>query len=219
LEYTTNIKGGEMKKMNEAMPAGRQGKYIGIVGARKLPLESREKVRETVRKLLEAGYYIASGGAIGADDYALEEVIREGKSFKGIVFAAWDHFSGFPNEVQEHIKEFARKGGKIEWGQVYPNAPRELVVAGLLARNRKLVEHVSGLVAFPYGESRGTRYTVNEAIKRGIPVKVMYPNGEYQYFNFKPRPTPPPLPCRQAGHSQTYTKVQVCSGQVLPVNA
>jgi len=156
--------------------------YIGVIGSRELPLSWKEKVQEVVRNLLAQGYGIASGGAMGADSFALEEVIRSGKSFRGIVFSAWDGISGFPYEVRDQIKEFARKGGRIDWGTVYQGAPRKDVVAGLFARNRKLAENITGLVAFAHGEAhlrqgfggqaRGTMYTVREAMRRGKPAYV-----------------------------------------------
>jgi hypothetical protein len=137
-------------------------KLVGVIGSRKLPAICKGKVKEVVSRLLDKGYDIASGGAIGADQYALEALLELGAAKRGVIFAAWENVEQFPADTREQVKEFVRLGGRIVWGNVPHAAPRPAVVAGLLGRNVRLVSGASGLVAFPYGESRGTRFTIRK---------------------------------------------------------
>jgi hypothetical protein len=45
-----------------------------------------------------------------------------------------------------------------------------MVIDGLLSRNSRLVRASYGLVAFIYGESRGTCGTIRQAVRHGIKV-------------------------------------------------
>lgn len=145
---------------------------IGIVGSRALPEKYGFHVRQVVAQLLAKGCYINSGGAMGADSYVIAALLRAGKSYRGVIYSAWSYFSGFPYSARKEIGEFAKKGGRIDWGIVQPDSTRQEVVAGLLGRNRKLVENSDALIVYLYGESRGTMYTIKEAIKKGIPIVV-----------------------------------------------
>jgi len=148
------------------------GKHIGIIGSRKLPDNFCSHVGEVISCLLAKGCYVNSGGAIGADSYVISALLRMGKSYRGVIYSAWSYFSGFPYSARKDIGEFAKKGGRIDWGTVLPDPTRQEVVAGLLGRNRRLVENSDALIAYLYGESRGTMYTIKEAIKKGIPIVV-----------------------------------------------
>lgn len=145
-------------------------RHIGIVGSRALPEKYRFHVREVVSYLLGKGCYINSGGAVGADSYAIAALLRAGKAYRGVIYSAWSYFSGFPYSVRKEIGEFAKRGGRVDWGTVQPDPTREEAIAGLLRRNRKLVENSDALIAYLYGESRGTIYTIKEAAKKGIPI-------------------------------------------------
>ena len=69
-------------------------KYISIVGAIKLPENFRFHVREVVSYLLGKECYINSGGAIGADSYAIAALLRYGKAYRGVIYTEWSCFSG-----------------------------------------------------------------------------------------------------------------------------
>jgi len=157
-------------------------KYIGVIGSRKLPLIYKEKVKKVVRQLLDKGFGIASGGAVGADEYALDALLELNACHRGVIFSAWRDVSQFPVSVREKIKKFLSLGGEVVWGSIPPSASRSVVVAGLLSRNIRLVLGAAGIVAFPYGESRGTYYTVRNAEKRNIPVFIFFKNLSFQNF-------------------------------------
>lgn len=161
-------------------------KYVGIVGSRKLSKNFRFHVREIISYLLGKGCYINSGGAIGADSYAIDTLLRAGKSCRGVIYSAWNYFFSFPYSVRQQISEFAKRGGRIDWGIVQPDATRQEVIAGLLRRNRKLIENSDALIAYLYGESRGTIYTIKEAAKKDIPIVIFVcdPISSRLYQNF-----------------------------------
>ncbi|MDR2409345.1 MAG: DNA-processing protein DprA [Bacteroidales bacterium] len=145
---------------------------VGIVGARILPESFRGQVADVVQYLLDKGYRIHSGGAIGADLFALQSVIDCGAYSRAVIFSAWSGVSGFPRIVQPYIQQYIHHGGQVSWGVVQPHSSRRMVVDGLLLRNSRLVRASCGLVAFLYGESRGTCGTIKQAVRRGIKVVV-----------------------------------------------
>ncbi|MBI5701439.1 DNA-processing protein DprA [Candidatus Saganbacteria bacterium] len=147
-------------------------KCVGIEGSRSLPDNFRFHVREVVSHLLAKGCYINSGGAMGADSYVIAALLRYGKAYRGVIYSAWSYFSGFPYSVRQEIGEFAKRGGRIDWGTVQPDPMGKEVIAGLLGRNRKLVQNSDALIAYFYGESRGTIYTIREARKKNLPIIV-----------------------------------------------
>lgn len=164
-------------------PQTRTRKYIGVIGSRQLPAIYKSKVKEVIRQLLDKGYDIASGGAVGADNFALEAILELDSAPRGIIFSPWRYPDQFPIPVRENIRKFITEGGKVVWGDTPPHPPtpfglrrtgahRPVIVAGLLGRNLRLLSGAVGLVAFPFGESRGTFFTVHKARKKGIPVFI-----------------------------------------------
>lgn len=151
---------------------------IGIVGARVLPDSFRAQVSAVVRYLVERGYQIHSGGALGADHFCLQSIIEQSAFSSGVIFSAWSSIVGFPRDVQRYMEQFISHDGRVEWGMTRPHSSRSLVVAGLLARNQRLVSASSGIVAFLYGESRGTTQTILQAIARGLRVVVFLCGGD-----------------------------------------
>ncbi len=150
---------------------------VGVVGARALPESFRAQVAGVVRYLVERGYQIHTGGAVGADQFSLETVISLGAYDRAVLFSAWAGVAGFPRAVQRHVDYFISHQGRVDWGFVQPGSARGVAVAGLLARNQRLVSASSGLVAFLYGESRGTLRTVSQAIQSRLRVVVFLCGG------------------------------------------
>jgi hypothetical protein len=150
---------------------------IGLVGARALPDSFRAQISGVVAYLIQRGYHLHSGGALGADLFALQAIIAQSAYSRGVLFSAWSAVQGFPREVQPLVEDYLRHDGQISWGMIQPNSARGLVVTGLLARNQRLVRASAGLVTFLYGDSRGTIGTIIQAIQRGIRVVVFVCGG------------------------------------------
>ena len=153
-------------------------KGVGVIGSRSLPVSYRAHVQVVVTHLVERGYLIHSGGAVGADQFALESVFSLGASAQAVLFSAWQSVSGFPRAVQPSVHQLIAYGGSVVWGVVSPRASgRGVVVAGLLARNCRLVGASVGIIAFLHGTSRGSRRTISEAVRRGRRVVVFLCGG------------------------------------------
>jgi predicted Rossmann fold nucleotide-binding protein DprA/Smf involved in DNA uptake len=145
-------------------------RIVSVIGSRSLPAFYSPLVSSVVFSFLARGYLIASGGAVGADSFALSAVLQQGVESRGVIYSAWQSASGFPTSVRPDVERFIASGGRVVWGSGSVGVPRQQVVSALLGRNRRLVSASSVLVAFLHGESRGSLYTVRQAVARGIPV-------------------------------------------------
>jgi hypothetical protein len=65
----------------------------------------------------------------------------------------------------------------VVWGSCPVGASRQDAVSALLGRNRRLVSASSVVVAFLRGSSRGSLYTVRQAVEQGVPVLVFLCGG------------------------------------------
>lgn len=152
-------------------------RIAGFVGSRSLPASFSPFVASLVFAFRARGFLVASGGAVGADQFALSALVEQGVSASGVVFSAWSSASGFPAPVRPSVGRFLAGGGQVVWGSASPGAPRQQAVSALLGRNQRLVSACSCLVAFLHGSSRGTLFTVRQAVRRGIPVYVFLCGG------------------------------------------
>ena len=152
-------------------------RLVGVVGSRSLPVRFAPLVDRVVSLLLSHGFGVASGGAMGADHFALSAVIGQGACSLGVVYSAWSSVSGFPSSVRPDVERFIRSGGNVVWGSAPVGASRPVAVSALLRRNRRLVSASSVIVAFLHGPSRGSLYTVRHAVSCGVPVIVFLCGG------------------------------------------
>ena len=152
-------------------------RLAGFVGSRSLPASFSPLVASLVSAFRARGFLVASGGAVGADQYALSALVEQGASVSGVVFSAWALAGGFPVSVRPLVSRFLASGGQVVWGSAPPGASRQQAVSALLGRNQRLVSACSCLVAFLHGPSRGTLFTVRQAVRRGIPVYVFLCGG------------------------------------------
>ena len=150
---------------------------VGVIGSRSLPVRFAPLVDQVVALFLSRGFSVASGGALGADSFALSAVLRAGASPRGVVFSAWSSISGFPSCVRADVERLIAAGGRVVWGSASVGSPRPVAVSALLGRNRRLVSASSVVVAFLHGPSRGSLYTVRHAVSRGVPVIVFLCGG------------------------------------------
>jgi len=143
-------------------------RFVAVVGARVLPEAGAPQVAEVVRFFLERGWGVGSGGARGADQFTLEAVVAGGRAgcARSVVF-----FPGpVPAAPGSALGVFAALGGRVVPGA---GAGR----AALLGRSARLARASSGVVAFLWGPSRGSVFTVREAIHAGKPAAVVLAGG------------------------------------------
>jgi hypothetical protein len=121
------------------------------------------------RVLRGARLGIGSGGARGADQFALEAVVAAGSEAcrRSVVFlpGAQSAASGGA------LGAFVAYGGRVVPGS---GAGR----AALLGRSRRLAQASAGAVAFLWGPSRGSVFTAREAVRCGKPAAVVLAGGE-----------------------------------------
>jgi len=146
---------------------------IGVIGSRSLPFEYADKVGNLVDDLVARGFHIASGGAIGADQYCLERVVSSHSADKCTIFSAWQNYAGFPVKVRPYVREARSAGASIMWGFAQGKEPHSIIRLALLKRNEKLVQACYGILAFLMPGSRGTLYTITKAIQSRLPVVIV----------------------------------------------
>src|SRR5437867_6589434 len=142
--------------------------FVAVVGSRELPEASAFQVTEVVRFFLARGWGIGSGGARGADQFALEAVVAAGAEAcrSSVIFLPGAH-SAAPAGA---LGAFIPRGGRVVPGSGVGRA-------ALLGRSRRLAQASSGVVAFLWGPSRGSIFTVREAIRSGTPAPVVLAGG------------------------------------------
>jgi hypothetical protein len=145
---------------------------IGVIGARSLPFSWAGRVGDVVDDLLGRDFYIASGGALGTDQFCLERVINSGNASKCSIFSAWQNYAGFPVKVRPYIRAAKQKGASLFWGWAQGKEPPSMVRIALLKRNEKLVQACYGLVAFINASSKGSIFTITKAVKAHLPLVV-----------------------------------------------
>jgi hypothetical protein len=142
--------------------------FVAVVGSRELPEAWARQVAEVVGFFVTRGWGIGSGGARGADQFALEAVVAAGAAAcaRSVVFLTGAR-SAAPWGA---LGAFVPRGGRVVRGS---GAGR----AALLGRSRRLAQASAGVVAFLWGASRGSVFTVREAIRSGKPAAVVVAGG------------------------------------------
>ena len=153
-------------------------KIVGIIGSRNLPISQAEKVGEVTEYLISKNYHIATGGAIGADQYCIERLLRLGVPDQATIYAPWQFFYGFPTKVNAMVRQFSKYGGNIVWGLATGNEPYFQIKLALLKRNVNLVEVSYGFVAFITAQAKGSIFTIKQSAKRKQQIVVFPLNCE-----------------------------------------
>jgi hypothetical protein len=157
---------------NKGISASLTIKSVGVIGARQLPYTIAKDVGHIVKDLITRKYHIATGGAVGADQYVIEYLLHHGLSDHYTVYSPWQNYAGFPIKVRAMMRQFKEYGGHILWGSVGGNEPHHIVKMGLLLRNQRLVDSYYGLVAFIDSHSRGSLFTIKKATEKRLTVVV-----------------------------------------------
>ncbi len=148
---------------------------VGVIGSRTLPFAHADQVGSVVDDLLLRRYHIATGGAIGADQFVIERLLQIGLSDHCTIYSAWQNYAGFPIKVRAMIRQFKDHGGYLLWGAASGNEPPHIVKTSLLLRNQRLVDACYGLVAFIDGHSRGSVFTIKRAAEKRLTM-VVFPH-------------------------------------------
>ena len=68
-------------------------KSVGVIGSRSLPFTVASQVGDIVQDLLGRHYHIATGGAVGADQFVIEKLLRLGVSERCTVYSPWQNYA------------------------------------------------------------------------------------------------------------------------------
>lgn len=154
-------------------------KLIAVVGSRQLAASSAEQVGAIVTCLVQRGCRIGSGGALGADRFALQAVVRLGpEACTGSRIFLPGSIEQAPLDARDDLVRFQALGGTIVPGPVAGRAVnRHTYIEALRQRSVALVQAASGVVGFVSGPSRGTWFTCTQAARLSKPVVVLPAEG------------------------------------------
>lgn len=144
-----------------------------VIGSRCLPREWESRVSGIVDLLLSRGHRICSGGAVGTDLVVLRSLVSRGSSAccGSVVYLPGD-LSLVPDSCVPWLDKFIGLGGRVVDGSAIDGSSRQEFVAALLIRNCSIVRASAGVVAFVSDSSPGSWFTVEQAIRRDLPVVV-----------------------------------------------
>lgn len=146
--------------------------YCAVVGSRSLPKSWAGHVSSVVESLIEAGWKITSGGAVGVDQLALESVVALGRENAMRVYLP-SRIEDAPAPVRPWLQRLISAGGRIVQGGSFTSPDHRVYIKALFNRTRRMVADSQAVVAYlAPGKSAGTRFTICQAISRGIPVTV-----------------------------------------------
>jgi len=161
-------------------------KWVAISGSwRKTNSKVEKDVRNAVRKIILNGNGIISGGALGVDYFALDEAMKLNPTAEQIKI----YLPAKLNIFSKHFLKRAREGiitqkqakdlinqltnlKKINPYALITNKENTILdKTTYYARILQIINVANELIAFQVNKSEGTQYAINEAKKKGIPVK------------------------------------------------
>lgn len=124
-------------------------RYVAVVGSRSLSSSWEPRVASVVRSLLGRGFGIGSGGAVGADLFAIRALVNAGLGActTSVVTLPGD-VSVAPRDCRRSLARFAALGGSVVSGSLVRGASRDAAVTALKSRTAALAESAAGVVAF-----------------------------------------------------------------------
>ena len=174
-----------------------------VIGSRCLPMAWESRVAGVVDLLLSRGHRICSGGAVGTDLIVLRALVSLGSSacLGSVVYLPGD-LSLVPDSCIPWLDKFIRLGGRVVDGSAIDGSSRREFVAALLIRNCSIVRASAGVVAFVSAASPGSWFTVEQAIRRDLPVVVFPVDGPSYLRHFVAGSW---LPCRSLVGAYVFT--------------
>jgi DNA processing protein len=139
-------------------------KAIAVVGSRKITPRGRRLTSRFVKKLVEAGYTIVSGLAIGVDSMAHESALDAGGRTIAVLGSGLDIIYPYSNnDLAQRISE----NGAVVSAFAKGTAPRG---KNFLARNRIIVSLAKAVLVIEGAKRSGTLSTASWAANDGKEV-------------------------------------------------
>jgi len=148
------------------------GHLIAVIGSRRVPSSWFGRIAGVVSFLLDRGFGVASGGALGADSFVLSSVVSAGSSACGrsVVFGFGSSPSCVPVAVRPLLSRFLALGGRFAPGLAVAGASHRVVLGALASRSRAMVRFSRGMIVFWVSGSRGSLREMRLAAKFGVPI-------------------------------------------------
>lgn len=161
-------------------------KWVGISGTWRLTNAEVEKdVRAAIREIYARGDGMVSGGAVGVDYFATDEMLKLDPSASHVKVAlpsdletyiahyekAWQGHAISEQQAGELIRQL-RTLHERNPASIIAGAHDEMTRETYYDRNSVVVDFSDELRAFHVNGSRGTQDTIEKARAKGIPVTV-----------------------------------------------
>lgn len=162
-------------------------KWIGISGTWQLTSqEVEEEVRREVKKVLDNGDGVVTGGALGVDSFAMEEVIQNGMQ-KGMIKVCLPvtlnlYKAHYRKRADEGMITYEQAESLILLLETIHKANKDSIVEdtrftlcdkeSYYARNGTIVDMSNELYAFQVNGSAGTGDTIEKAKSQGKEVTL-----------------------------------------------
>jgi hypothetical protein len=162
-------------------------KWIGISGTWQLTSKQvEEDVRREVKKILEEGDGIVTGGALGVDSFAMEEVVQNGMQkdrVKICLPVTLDLYKAhYRKRADEGVITHEQAEELIQKLETIKSANKEAILEdtrftvcdkeSYYARNGTIVDISDELCAFQVNGSNGTQDTIEKAKSQGKEVRL-----------------------------------------------
>lgn len=146
---------------------------VAVVGSRELPQVSYPVVYSVVKQAVEHGHEVVSGGAIGADFYALRALLELG----GLACSLSRIFLPGTRQMlmplyRDTMSLYEQLGGTIVSGSARPGMEFKDSTRAIFRRSVMLVKASNTVVGFIHGESTGTWFALEAAKRLGKGVVV-----------------------------------------------
>jgi predicted Rossmann fold nucleotide-binding protein DprA/Smf involved in DNA uptake len=84
----------------------RMARLVGVIGSRALPASFAPLVSSVVSAFLARGFRVASGGALGADSFALSALLQQGAASRGVVVFLCGGGASLPPDLINKVHSF-----------------------------------------------------------------------------------------------------------------
>lgn len=140
-------------------------KSLAVIGSRKINDYGCRSIKKIIPSLVNNGWVIVSGGAIGADTKAHEETLKSGGKTIAILGSGLLH--PYPYSNIKLFEEIVAKGGAIISSF---NLNMEPLQYNFPARNRIIAGLSKGCLVVQAAKKSGTRITATFALEQGKEV-------------------------------------------------
>lgn len=138
--------------------------------------ELKKRLRQEIGQLISEGYtYFLSGGALGVDMYAAEIVLEFRKMRPEIYLEMVLPFEGQSKRWEPQYR--LRHARMFECADKVTLTGKHYSCECMSRRNRYLVDNCDMLLACYDGKSGGTAMTVEYAMRSGVDVRFISPDG------------------------------------------